>query len=64
MANLTVSFCDTKMSDNEFEEEVADSSASKKIESKRIFINHVDTFNGKNLSRVFCLINFFSFSKI
>lgn len=23
-----------------------------KIENKRIFINHVDTFNGKNLSKV------------
>jgi hypothetical protein len=23
-----------------------------KIESKRIFINHVDTFNGKNLAKV------------
>ena len=37
------------MSDIE-EEEVA--SDKVKIENKRIFINHIDTFNGKNLAKV------------
>ena len=39
-----------KMSDNEFDDDVPQ--GPKKIESKRIFINHVDTFNGKNLAKV------------
>ena len=37
------------MSDTELEDEQAP--ASRKIETKRIFINHVDTFNGKNLAK-------------
>jgi hypothetical protein len=40
------------MSDNELEEEVANS--NQKNETKRIFINQVDTFNGKNFARVIC----------
>jgi hypothetical protein len=36
------------MSDTELEDEAP---ASKKIETKRIFINHIDTFNGKNLAK-------------
>ena len=38
------------MSDNEFDDDVPQ--GPKKIESKRIFLNHVDTFNGKNLAKV------------
>jgi hypothetical protein len=38
------------MSDNELEEEVAN--INPKNETKRIFINHVDTFNGKNFAKV------------
>ena len=37
------------MSDTELEDEAAP--ASRKIETKRIFINHVDSFNGKNLAK-------------
>jgi hypothetical protein len=44
------------MSDIEDEEVPAE---KVKIENKRIFINHVDTFNGKNLAKVCC--NFFFF---
>ena len=36
------------MSDTELEDEAP---TSKKIETKRIFINHIDTFNGKNLAK-------------
>lgn len=36
------------MSDTELEDEAP---ASRKIETKRIFINHIDTFNGKNLAK-------------
>lgn len=36
------------MSDTELDDEAP---ASKKIETKRIFINHVDSFNGKNLAK-------------
>ena len=39
------------MSDNEVEEEVGDITDEKRIESKRIFINYVDTYNGKNLAK-------------
>lgn len=39
------------MSDNEFEEEATSVQANRK-ESKRIFVNHLDTFNGKNLAKV------------
>ena len=38
------------MSDNEFEEELPE--VTKKSESKRVFINHLDQFNGKNLAKV------------
>lgn len=41
------------MSDNEFDEDQGDAApVVKKIETKRIFVNHVDTYNGKNLSKV------------
>ena len=38
------------MSDNEVEEEAQASNPQN--ETKRIFLNHVDTFNGKNIARV------------
>ena len=43
------------MSDIDAEEEIQDANAndSNKIDTKRIFINHVDSFNGKNLGKVF-----------
>jgi hypothetical protein len=43
------------MSDIDAEEEVHDlnTNDTNKIDTKRIFINHVDTFNGKNLGKVF-----------
>jgi hypothetical protein len=40
-----------KMSDNELEDDIIEPTV-KKIESKRIFMNHVDSFNGKNISTV------------
>ena len=39
------------MSDNELEEELPELT-KKSTESKRIFINHIDSFNGKNLAKV------------
>lgn len=41
------------MSDIDAEEEIQDANAndSNKIDTKRIFINHVDSFNGKNLGK-------------
>ncbi len=38
------------MSDNEQEDEVI--SSNPKNETKRIFINQVDTFNGRNFAKV------------
>ena len=41
------------MSDNEFDEDAANiAPLGQKVETKRIFINHVDTYNGKNISKV------------
>ena len=42
---------DGTMSDNEFDDDDL-AMANRKIETKRIFINHVDTFTGKNLAMV------------
>lgn len=39
------------MSDNEIDDEFPENTDEKRIESKRIFINNVDTFNGRNLSK-------------
>ncbi|RNA12888.1 adenylate kinase 7 [Brachionus plicatilis] len=39
------------MSDNEMEEDVIETIDEKRLESKRIFINYVDTYNGRNLSK-------------
>ena len=41
------------MSDNEAEEEAQETNTNlNRIDTKRIFINHIDTFNGKNISKV------------
>ena len=40
------------MSDNEFDDEAAAiAPLGPKVEVKRIFINHIDTYNGKNLAK-------------
>jgi hypothetical protein len=39
------------MSDVEFEDDALDAPINK-ADTKRIFINHVDTFNGKNIGKV------------
>lgn len=42
------------MSDIDAEEDIPETTNANpnKLETKRIFINHVDTYNGKNLARV------------
>jgi hypothetical protein len=40
------------MSDNEEIEDELVNGESQKIETKRIFINHIDSYHGKNIAKV------------